>query len=85
MFECRTQGKADKLNYLKKTKMWYVNDRACSLEQLQPKKGAWPLREALQNTKITKAAKIQGLNHLVYNQSWLALAGLCCKRDANAP
>jgi len=47
---CWTQGKTDKLTYLKKTKMWYLEDKTCSLDDLQPKKGNWPMREKLQVT-----------------------------------
>ena len=36
---CWTQRKADKMNYLKKTLMWYLNDEVATLDALGAKKG----------------------------------------------
>lgn len=83
--KCRTQGKKDKLSYFKKTKMWYLNDQTCSLDQLKPRKGEWPMRASLQNSKKNKLKSLPGLEYLVSNESWPSLAKLCCNRIAGAP
>ena len=74
---CWTQRKADKVNYLKKTLMWYLNDEIATLDYLGAKKGVKsvisPFHSKPQSAKKGKANWEQKLSNLV------------CKRSDDSP
>lgn len=77
---CWTQRKADKLNYFKKTLMWYLNDNIANIQTLgNSKKEAHlvrmsPLKEFHQTPMYGSA-----------NSRWDRLSALICMRSDNSP
>ena len=81
---CWTQRKADKLNYLKKTLMWYLNDKIANLETLgNPKKGVSSANrrasDEIAEFHRNPSNTAQGI------RNWNVLSDRICSRSSNSP
>jgi hypothetical protein len=68
---CWTQGKADKLIYLRKSKMWYLTDTCSNLENLKPEGEVFG--------SITEKEKHDT------DLRWNHLSDMCCQKVEGAP
>ena len=66
---CWTQGKPDKLIYLKKASMWYLSEQCSDLEAYTEKGRAFE-----------QVVKLGGMKGLTRERRWAKMAGLCCKK-----
>ena len=68
---CWTQGKADKLIYLEKVKMWYLTDTCSSLASLTT--DGVVLQSIAENADLGSHSR------------WSHLSSLCCQKLPGAP
>ena len=71
LIRCWTQGKPDKLIYLKKSQMWYLTEKCSTLESLKPDSevfGSISERETHDR-----------------DLRWNHLSSMCCQAEEGAP
>ena len=77
---CWTQGKPDKLKYLRKALMWYLTDTCSPLESLVPGGAVYE-----ENARAAASGGLQQQELAAKSQRWDVLAHQCCTRMPNAP
>ncbi len=77
---CWTQGKPQKLEYLKKAKMWYLNENCTALDNYIPPRGNVFKEMDLEYKICTRNGKEanNGKGQACYRRNWQLLSQKCC-------
>lgn len=82
-YRCWTQGKPDKLIYLRKAKMWYLTDTCSPLDALIYEPANAETGESLSPGDVYAFAQTN--KNLQTEEQWNQLSQLCCTMMEGAP